>query len=317
MGSGYSQEEWDRFARDYYEVALQFPCLLPDIGIDESLLKYSGIDSNAVLQTYSNDLINSVPGFIDRLGSGLGPMTSIPNAVGLGALVISMILEIIMKSTTEPPEDTYSLLRRVFGEEKRSAVRDTMSEYLKRHQTFMSNEQRLREELQRLEAQLSNHLTILRNSLLHDGQMSTRGFKIWINGASFHLQMLIHEARLNIQAGRRRSDYVNAINAALSLYLQNLDVLLEKYKSHNTYPTVNWFYDPIALGYCAIKSEKCYVVSKTGRYLCIDSDLNESFRKQVFSKFDSELKSHFSNIRNNLTSLMNQHGSFTLPLTSL
>ena len=309
MGSGYSQEEWDRFARDYYEVALQFPCLLPDIGIDESLLKYSGIDSNAVLQTYSNDLINSVPGFIDRLGSGLGPMTSIPNAVGLGALVISMILEIIMKSTTEPPEDTYSLLRRVFGEEKRSAVRDTMSEYLKRHQTFMSNEQRLREELQRLEAQLSNHLTILRNSLLHDGQMSTRGFKIWINGASFHLQMMIHEARLNIQAGRRRSDYVNAINAALSLYLQNLDVLLETLKRHNTSPRIYW---ASVVGVCVLHSEKCEVAYQSGP--C--SPINESFRKLVFSKFDSELKSHFLNIRNNLNSLINQHGSFTVPSTS-
>ncbi|XP_030276790.1 uncharacterized protein LOC115583757 [Sparus aurata] len=313
MGSGYSQEDYDRFARDYYEVALEIPCLLPDIGIDESLLKYSGINSNAVLQTYSNDPINRVPEFIDRFGSGLSSLKSIPNAVGLGALVISIILELIMKRTTEPTEDTYSLLRRVFGEEKRSAVRDTMSEYVKRHHTFMSNEQRLREELQRLEAQLSNHLTILRNSLLHDGQMSTRGFKIWINGASFHLQMLIHEARLNIQAGRRRSDYVNAINAAISLYLQNLDILLEKYKSHSTYPRIYWSSAPWVIGDCLMKNERCEVKYQSGP--C--SPINESFRKLVFSKFDSELKSHFSNIRNNLNSLINQHGSFTLPSTSL
>ena len=316
MGSTYSQEDYDGFARDYYEVALENPCLLPDIGIDESLLKYSGIDSNAVLQTYSNDLINSVPGFIDRLGSGLGPMTSIPNAVGLGALVISMILEIVMKSTTEPTEDTYSLLRRVFGEEKRSAVRDTMSEYLKRHQTFMSNEQRLREELQRLEAQLSNHLTILRNSLLHDGQMSTQGFKIWINGASFHLQMLIHEARLNIQAGRRRSDYVNAINAAINLYLQNMDVLLEKLASHPTYPAQEWVSIPWVGGECVIRSEKCVRTIHTIAEYCGKSKINEGFRKLVYSKFGSELKSHFSNIRNNLNTLINQHGSFTLPSSS-
>ena len=314
MGSHYSHEEWDQFARDYYEVALANPCLLPDISIDESLLKYSGIDSNAVLQTYSNELINSVPGFISRLGSGLAPLTSVPNAVGLGALVISMVLEIVMKSTTEPTEDTYSLLRRVFGEEKHNAVRDTMSEYLKRHHTFMSNEQRLREELQRLEAQLSNHLTILRNSLLYDGQMTTRGFKIWINGASFHLQMLIHEARLNIQAGRRRSDYVTAINAAISLYLQNLDVLLEKYKNHNTYPKIHWVSVPAVIGDCVMASERCEVLYQSGP--CGTSPINEDFRKLVFSKFDSELKSHFSNIRNNLNSLINQRGSFTLPSAS-
>ncbi|GLD71176.1 uncharacterized protein AKAME5_002249700 [Lates japonicus] len=72
-----------------------------------------------------------------------------------------------------------------------------MSEYLKRHRMFVTNEQRLREELRRLEGQLSGHLTILKNSLLYDGQMSSRGFKIWVNGASFHVQMLIHEARLD------------------------------------------------------------------------------------------------------------------------
>ncbi|XP_036958411.1 uncharacterized protein LOC119021916 [Acanthopagrus latus] len=314
MGSGCSQEDCDRFARNYYQVALEYPCLLPDIGIDESLLKYSGIDSNAVLQTYSNELINSAPGFIDTMGSRLSSLNSVPNAVGLGALVISMVLEIVMKSTTEPTEDTYSLLRRVFGEEKRSAVRDTMSEYVRRHHTFMSNEQRLREELRRLEAQLSNHLTILRNSLLYDGQMTTRGFKIWINGASFHLQMLIHEAQLNIQAGRRRSDYVTAINAAISLYLQNLDVLLEKYKNHNTYPKIHWVSVPAVIGDCVMASERCEVLYQSGP--CGTSPVNEDFRKLVFSKFDSELKSHFSYIRNNLNSLINQRGSFTLPSAS-
>ncbi|KAI9540617.1 hypothetical protein NQZ68_038990 [Dissostichus eleginoides] len=33
-------------------------CVLPDVGIDESLLKYSGTDSNTALQAYSNEMVN-------------------------------------------------------------------------------------------------------------------------------------------------------------------------------------------------------------------------------------------------------------------
>ncbi|KAK2915595.1 hypothetical protein Q8A73_006189 [Channa argus] len=162
MGSGYSQEEYERISLLVYEAALREPCLLPDVGIDESLLKYSGLDSNSELQTFSNELLNSMPGYVDRLASTLAPMTSVPNAVGLGALVISMIMEICIKSTSQPNDDSYSMLLRVFGEEKASAVRDTMSTYLWRHQMTMKDKKKLQAEIQRLEHQLSNKLNILK-----------------------------------------------------------------------------------------------------------------------------------------------------------
>ncbi|XP_034442599.1 uncharacterized protein LOC117762187 [Hippoglossus hippoglossus] len=236
MGAGYSQEEIEGFSVQYYNTALQDSCTLPDVGIDQSMLKYSGANSNAELQSFSNELINSVPGFVDRFGSLVAPLTLVPNAVGLGALVISMILEIIVKSSTQT-DGSYSMFRRVFAEEKGSSVRDTMTEYVRRHHTFMKNEQRLRLELNRLETQLSGHLTVLRNSLLFDGHMTSRGFKIWVNGAFFHLQMLIHEARLNHQAGLLRPTQVDSINTYVDFYLQDLDPLLEKYKTYLT--TVN------------------------------------------------------------------------------
>ncbi|CAM4728589.1 unnamed protein product [Leuciscus chuanchicus] len=256
MGDAFSQEVYDKDALHLYEAILQRePHLLPDVGIDESLLKYSGSDSNAVLQAYSEEMLNTVqakseemlntvqayseemlitvqayseemlntvqayseemlntvqacseemlitvPGYVSGFGSAFGPLTSVPNAVGLGALVISLLIEIAIKASTQTSADTYSLLRRVFWEEKASGVRDTISEYLKRHELHMNNNQRLWEEIRRLEQDLSKHLTILRNSLLYDGQMSSRGFNIWVNGAAFHVQMLIHEARLDIQA---------------------------------------------------------------------------------------------------------------------
>ncbi|KAG1927547.1 hypothetical protein F2P79_024144 [Pimephales promelas] len=234
MGGSYSQADYEAAAFQIYKDVLQHePCFLPDIGIDESLLKYSGSDSNAALQGFSNDMLDTVPGYVGSLGSVIGPLTSIPNAVGIGALVISMIIEIAIKSGTQTTDDDpYSLLRRVFGEEKASGVRDKMSEYLKRHEIYMKNNQLLREEISRLEHQLSDHLTILRNSLLQDGQMSKRGFKIWVNGAAFHVQMLIHGARLDIQAGKPASDCVHIIDNAINVYLRHLDHLLEKYKTY-------------------------------------------------------------------------------------
>ncbi|KAK9529718.1 hypothetical protein VZT92_013793 [Zoarces viviparus] len=239
MGGGVScrfpQEEYDSIALRLYEAASQQPCLIPDVGIDSSLLKYSGFDSNAVLQSYSDGLLHLVPGYIEKLGSSLGSITSFPNAVGLGALVISMIIEISMKSSTD---HSYSMFRRVFGEEKASGVRDTMSEYVKRHRMYMNDDRLLQMEIQRLEKQLSNHLTVLRNSLLLDGQMRSRGFNIWVNGASFHVQMLIHEARLNAQTGISTADYVHTIQSAIATYMLDLNKLLEKYKTHMTSTTL-------------------------------------------------------------------------------
>uniref|UniRef100_A0A0F8B658 Uncharacterized protein n=1 Tax=Larimichthys crocea TaxID=215358 RepID=A0A0F8B658_LARCR len=225
---GNKQEDYDRSASRYYQTASEHPSILPDVSIDESLLRYSGLGSNAVLEAYSNEMVSYVPQFIEKFGS----MTPIPNAVGLGALVISMIIELCTNGA-QTGSDSFSMIRRVFGEENASAVRDTMTDYLRRHQTFINNNQRLREEIQRLEQQLSKDLTVLRNSLLHDGQMSTRGFKIWVNGASFHLQMLIHEARLN-----RQADSVNRIRSTTDLYLQDLNPLLEKYRTHRDIFTV-------------------------------------------------------------------------------
>lgn len=323
MGSGWAQEDYERSAFSIYEKALNYqPCLLPDVGIDESLLKYSGSDSNAVLQAFSKEMLNTVPGYINNLGSSLSPMTS--NAVGLGALVISLIIEIIIKGRTQTSENTCSLFRRVFGEEKASSVRDTMSEYLKRHRIYMNNDRQLQGEISRLEKQLSNHLTILRNSLLQDGQMSSRGFKIWVNGAAFHVQMLIHEARLNIQNDKPASDDLNAIEAAIDLYLQYLDHLLDEYKTYKINSLMfrllaDWSY-PYSKLYCNMKNEKIQNCESNVQFYglpdpCNNPKTRTTFMDTVYSNYEpiKGLKSYFLNIKNNLNSLIHQRGSFTLP----
>ncbi|KAK7125248.1 hypothetical protein R3I93_020818 [Phoxinus phoxinus] len=328
MGGSYSQEDYLRSAFDIYGDVLRYePCFLPDIGIDESLLKYSGSDSNAALQAFSNEMINTVPGYVHSLGSAFGALTSVPNAVGLGALVISMIIEIAVKTSAQTSDDTYSLLRRVFGEEKASSVRDKMSEFLKRHEIYMNNDQRLREELRRLEHQLSDHLTALRNSLKLDGQMRSRGFKIWVNGAAFHVQMLIHEARLDIQdvqTSKPASDYVKEIKAAIDVYLRYLDHLLEKYK---TYKINSDEFSCGTLFFCMNLENICKMYNNEIEGCSIKvhgippepcsygKEVMAAFMDIVYSNYEpiKGLKSYFSNIKNNLNSLIRERGSFTVP----
>lgn len=316
MGNENSHSDYETSAQVLYEVALQHPCLLPDISIDESLVKYSGTDSNYLLQVYSNELVSSVPGFIDRLGSSFGPMTSIPNAVGLGALLISMVMEIVLKSPTYTDFNSYDMLRRVFGEEKASSVRDTMSEYLMRHHIFRNDNQQLKEELRRLEQQLNSNLIVLRNSLLHDGQMCTRGFKIWVNGAAFHLQMLIHQARLNVQTGQPASDYVNKITAAVGMYMQDMNYLLEKFKDDRSAIKLDTH---VSCGrecytYCEIGNSRCKKTffKKHPWDYCSGDGVTDALMRRLVSFHEPALRRYFSNIRNNLHVLINQHSSFSL-----
>eukprot|EP00064_Thunnus_orientalis_P023622 superscaffoldBa00009123_g23872 len=70
MGSGHSQEDYERYALSWYELALN-TCVLPDVSIDDSLVKFSGINSNAELQSFSKELVDSVPGYIEKLGGGI------------------------------------------------------------------------------------------------------------------------------------------------------------------------------------------------------------------------------------------------------
>ncbi|XP_062272342.1 uncharacterized protein LOC133978033 [Scomber scombrus] len=326
MGSGcsqYSPAYEDAVALVVYQRALG-TCVMPDVGIDESLLKFSGVNSNAMLQTYSNELVNSVPGFVTRLGSALGGLTSIPNAVGFGALVISLILEIFIKSSTQTKDDSYTMLKRVFGEEKASGVRDTMSESVTRYRTFINDNQRLLVEIRRLEAMLSIHLTSLKNSLLHDNQMSSRGFKMWVNGASFHVQMRIHEARLNIPAGRGASDYIDSIKITISLYLQDLERLLEKYKTYKISTTqLEADSDCSCPGFgCYCDASNCFIRNTeknceiySNQNPCNGCGMVKAYMNHVFSKYEpiSSLRNHFSNINNNINVLIYQQDVFILP----
>ncbi|XP_048866784.1 uncharacterized protein LOC125740089 isoform X2 [Brienomyrus brachyistius] len=241
MGESYSKEKEDIMISGMFSIAETYG-VIPDITIDGSLLMYSGLNSTSVLEQHSSqmvsDLVSKVPNYMTNLGSSLSAFELVPNAVGLGALIISFLLDLTVSSLIKVPEDSpLNMMQRVFAEEKASGVRDSMDEYLKRLHKYVWEPEQALEETRRLEKQLSEQLTRLRNSMLKDGQMSSRAMKIWVNGAAFHAQMLIHEARL-MMAGYGSKEEKNldvrvaSVHNMVNHYQKDLEDLLKEYKSY-------------------------------------------------------------------------------------
>ncbi|XP_048866793.1 uncharacterized protein LOC125740093 isoform X1 [Brienomyrus brachyistius] len=241
MGESYSKEKEDIMISGMFSIAETYG-VIPDITIDGSLLMYSGLNSTAVLEQHSSqmvsDLVGKVLNYMINLGSSLSAFKLVPNAVGLGALIISFLLDLMVSSSVRVPEDSpLNMMQRVFAEEKALGVRDSMDEYLKRLRKYVWEPEQALEETKRLEKQLSEQMTRLSNSMLKDGQMSSRAMKIWVNGAAFHAQMLIHEARL-IMAGYGSKQEKNldvrvaSVCSMVDHYRKDLEDLLKEYKSY-------------------------------------------------------------------------------------
>lgn len=332
MGTGCSQNEpgYDNtYALGLYQTALRQPCVLPDIGIDESLLKFSGLNSNAELQSYADELAKNTPGYIEKVGASLSALNAVPNAVGLGALIISMVLELALKSSDTPEENTYSILRRVFAEEKASRVRAMMQEIMKQYELDMKDDQRLQALFQRTENDLSLTITILHDSLQNDKQMTSKGFKLWVNGAAFRIQMMIHQARLGLKAGQDVSSDVGRIETAIDQYLRELTVMLDLYKQYNAKAITQL--EPskelscagdacgVAVTNCIIKNTEipnCYIYHQHERYdTCSGCDMMKHYMDYIFSSYEPvlNLKKYFNDLKTNINTLVRQDGDFTAP----
>ncbi|KAL4593637.1 hypothetical protein GN956_G26433 [Arapaima gigas] len=228
MGNSYTTEQYMQRAVTFFEDNVAAG-VVPDIGIDPSLLKYSGVDSTSLVQEYNSaikeQLKNAAPAYTRTLITTLGGFTSVPNAVGLGALVISMLIEIAVAASRIPTESHANMLRRVFAEEKVSELRDLMDEYLKRYRVNLINNDELLKDTRRLEHQISTQLTRVRNSMLKDGHMNSRALKQWVNGAAFHVQMLIQLARLDHGSSTSAQNTIDT-------YLEDLEKLLQAYRTY-------------------------------------------------------------------------------------
>ncbi|XP_010768246.1 uncharacterized protein isoform X2 [Notothenia coriiceps] len=237
------------------------------IGIDSSLLSYSGLNSNDVLDSYRDHVID-IPSAVEKLGGAFAGLTMVPNAVGLGALVISMMLEIILKSLGQKTVGTAEMLQRVFAEEK-------------------GNE----------------------NSMLVDGHLDSRLLKQWVNGAAFHTQMLIHQARLEGADGSR------AVRAA-GVYQQQLNVIMDKYKNYlNGITYLGSDHDLLGSFCCLYFKERqlFHTAAKCFRqrynYCVTGTEVVET----LFSKHQiSWTKSYFSDLAANIPTLARQNATFQI-----
>ncbi|XP_028331556.1 uncharacterized protein LOC114481193 [Gouania willdenowi] len=198
------------------------------IEVDRSLQMFSFLNSTEELNCFRDQVLfgedlSIAASSLQNVGGALKGISVVPNAVGLGALVIAMILDVFAKSLNKQTLGTAEMLERVFAQEKANEVRDLMEEYLKRLQINLAHPQLQLAETRRAEVELSAQLTRLKNSMVKDGHMGTRFLKQWVNGAAFHTQMLIHQARLEGTLGSR------ALRAA-EVYHQQLNLLLNQYK---------------------------------------------------------------------------------------
>ncbi|KAJ4940405.1 hypothetical protein JOQ06_026708 [Pogonophryne albipinna] len=236
------------------------------IGIESSLLSYSGLNSTDELVSY-RDQVSNVPSAVEKLGSALAGLATVPNAVGLGALVISMILETVLKSLGKETMGTAEMLQRVFADEKAKE-----------------------------------------NSMLVDGQMNSRLLKQWVNGAAFHTQMLIHQARLEVADGSR------AVQAA-GVYQRQLNVIMDKYKTYLN-------------GITRIRDERiprgpfsCYLLfneeplprDEIAKCNGLSRVTKTELVEHLFSKEQiSWTKSYFSDLAADIPTLVRQHATFQI-----
>ncbi|KAI4797833.1 hypothetical protein KUCAC02_024814 [Chaenocephalus aceratus] len=253
------------------------------IGIDSSLQSYSGLNSTDVLVRYRDQVFNDeesldVPSAVEKLCGALAGLETVPNA-------------------------------RVFADEKAKEVRDLMDEYLKRLQINLGKPQLQLAETRQIELDLSAQLTRLKNSMLVDGQMHSMLLQQWVNGAAFHTQMLIHQARLEEADGSR------AVRAA-GVYQQQLNVIMDRYKKYLNgitrieplwiqygRPICDLYFNEGPSGYWA---SWCYMEYD---FCVTEAELVE----HLFSKQQiSWTKSYFSDLAADIPTLVRQHATFQI-----
>lgn len=192
MGLGPSAEQKEEFGRavgaHIYEAMLQGGAL-PDVGIERHLLEGAGLrpGTAAAARDRFRELRKHVdgrgPAYLKELMAKMAAFTDEPRVTGLLTLLVSMAIETAYASSRRP------LPQGAGSEERLAELRDLTEEYLKRQRMHLEDERKLREDTERLEAQVSYLLTQIKNAMLSDGPASSRTLKHWVNGAAFHVQV--------------------------------------------------------------------------------------------------------------------------------
>ncbi|XP_064173365.1 uncharacterized protein LOC135244758 [Anguilla rostrata] len=228
MGLVPSSEEKEEFRKavgaHIYEAMLQSGSL-PDVGIERHLLDSPGLRPGPAARDCFRELRKHVdvrgPAYLKELMGKLAAFTEEPRLTGLLTLLVSMAIETAYASRRGgPPQGAVP-------EERLAQLRDLTEEYLKRHGMHLDDERKLREDTERLEGQVSLLLTQIKNAALAGGLVNSRTLKHWVNGAAFHVQMLIHLARLGQQSD-------GPARAAIAAYREDLRELLLAYRKYKS-----------------------------------------------------------------------------------
>ena len=145
-------------------------------------------------------------------------------------------------------------------------------------------------------------LFLSQNSMLVDGHLESRQLKQWVNGAAFHTQMLIHQARLEEASGSR------AVQAA-GIYQQQLNVIMDRYKNYLN--GITYIGSDVIQLFCCLYLEdrevECF--PRNYKYCVTGTELVED----LFSKHQiSWTKSYFSDLAADIPALVRQNATFQI-----
>ncbi|XP_075939522.1 uncharacterized protein LOC142941117 [Anarhichas minor] len=240
--------------------------------------------------------------WIKSLAGKLAGLTSVPALAGLGALAVAVFIDIV--SFSPPEESTKAALRSVFADEKASEVWDQIDECLKRYVMHLHDNDELTSDIRRIECLLSVALTKLKNSMVRDRHMSSSALKAWVNGAAFHVQMLIHLVRLG---GIRTCDPVEKL---LSIYQSDLETLFTKHKeliqAKCWIKLITFLLVPVR--FLVTEDSKWYKIG-----LSVPNEkYHEVYYDQRYGRQKVEIQQYFRDVSQNLQKLVDQRGSFNV-----
>ncbi|XP_041634144.1 uncharacterized protein LOC121503687 [Cheilinus undulatus] len=277
----------------------------PNLKVNKSIVMFSSLTSTESLkQHYEKRRMEAgdcAADWIKSLAEKLAAFTSAPELAGLGALSVAVLIDII--SSSSPEESVKEALRSVFAEEKASEVWNLIDECLKRYRMHINDKKELVRDIRRIEGQLSQALTNLKNSIVRDGHVSHQVLKVWVNGAAFHIQVLIHLVRLE------ETQNCDSIKSLIKDYSEDVDAVFEKHKEMIKEKFYTCRIQPKPQNYQMLvddEGEK-YVIVCGCSDRCFEVYYDEKYYKQK-----REIKKHFSDVEKNLPELIRQSGSLDL-----
>lgn len=305
MGNTISPEEVQR-RFDGFKQKLPTPT---DLTVDRNFQMLTGRTCSDSLKLHlerrTEEFPSKAPDIVKALVDKIASLLPSPEVAGLGALAIAIFIDVL--SDISPGQSTKDALHEALAEQKVLEVWDLVDETLKRCEMHLKNKRQLASDLQRLEAELSVALTRLKNSVLRDGHFSSQALKIWVNGAAFHLQMLIHQHRL------QGATSCQPVERLIPIYKNDLEKLFMKHQE-------------MIKSKCRLYKKRTH--ERTGahdRYLenearqririCHDikfSEYLQVYHQHQYGRQEEEIQCYFSEIQHDLQQLLSLKGHLRL-----